>query len=203
MESILDQFTDNTKLETIPEETIEELNEDNLVKKPIKKRKSPIKKDSSNVDIEEKREQLCILQVLGTLEKYTGLQNKSLGDIKRLSTDDILKYHNRYQMTMGNKVTGSLVDLTIDSGVEIVSYALPIDNKEELKKDIKNNELVKQELTNAAGYVVLKGGRFVALASGLLQVIKHVDLKNIGKKEPIDDMDKYINDTVNNVLDNS
>lgn len=197
MESILDQYADD-KLETIPEEPIV------MDKKPIKKRKL-VNKDDNNTDIEEKREQLSILAVLGTIDTYTG-NNMSLGDIKRLPSKDVEKYHNRYQVTMGNQVTSGLVDTALETGVELLSYAIPIDDKKDLCNDLKKNELVKQELNNAAGYVVLKGGRFVALASGLLQIAKHIDFKieieKIEKNdESVDEMDKYIHDTVDQTLE--
>lgn len=198
MSSILDQYADN-KLETIPEEPIVE------EKKPIRKRKSTVKKDDNTADIEEKREQLSILAVLGTIESYTG-QKMSLGDVKRLPPKDVEKYHNRYQVIMGNQVTGSLVDTSIEAATELASYILPIDDKDSLCSDLKENPMIRQELSNAAGYVVLKGGRFVALASGLLQIVKHVDFKNIVNKESnekeINDFDEYIKDTVDKSLEN-
>ena len=65
-------------------------------------------------------------------------------------------------------------------------------------------------MNNAAGYVALKGGRFVALASGLLQIAKHIDISSINKKESVDDinkkesvddMDKFIHETVEKTLE--
>ena len=158
MESILEQFEgEPTSVVSEPE------------KKEVKKRK----KQPSSPEVEEKREQLSILAVLGTIETYTGVK-MSLGDVKKLLPKDVEKYHNRYQITMGNQVTGGLVDMALEASTEVLSYALPIDDKQELCNDLKQNELVKQELNNVAGYVVLHGGRFVALGSGLLQVLKHV-----------------------------
>ena len=48
---------------------------------------------------------------------------------------------------------------------------------EALNEDLKNDDLVKRELSNFAGLLVLKGGRLVALASGLIKVAKHVKLR--------------------------
>ena len=94
----------------------------------------------------------------------------SLGDVKRLPTKDVEKYYNRYQVLLGNKVTNGLVDTAIEAATELVSYVITIDDKKELCKDLQKNELVKQELNNLAGYVVLKGGKMVVLATGLLQI---------------------------------
>lgn len=172
MTSILDQYVDD-KLETISEEP-EQVEE----KKEIKKKKQTIKKDVNNTEIEEKREELSILAVLGTIENYTGVK-MSLGDVKRLPAKDIEKYYNRYQVTMGEKISGGLVDQALETGVQLASCILPIDDNQGLCNDLKNNDLVKQELTSAVGYLVLKGGRFVALASCLIQIAKHISFNTI------------------------
>ena len=139
--------------------------ETNEKKKKTKKTTTP--------EIEEKREQLSILAVLGTIEEYTG-QKLALGDVKKLSPADVEKYHNRYQVKIGNQVSGSLVDMSLEGAAEILNYLLPIDNKKELCEDLKKNELLKQELNNTAGYTILKGGRFVALGTAVVQVVKHI-----------------------------
>lgn len=167
MESILDQFENTPAAETFTPPPI--------VKEEKKKKTTTTKKKetTSSVEVEEKREQLSILAVLGTIEEYTGAK-LSLGDVKKLSAADVEKYHNRYQLKMGNQVSGSLVNMSIDGATEILNYFLPIDDKKELCTDLKKNEILKQELNNAAGYAVLKGGRFVALGSVVLQVAKHL-----------------------------
>jgi len=166
MESILEQFEENETTTTT--ETVEQPKEEKK-----KKRAATKKTTTSAPEVEEKREQLSILAVLGTIEEYTGAK-LLLADVKKLSSADVEKYHNRYQLKMGNQVSGSLVNMTIDGATEILNYFLPIDDKKELCTDLKKNEILKQELNNAAGYAVLKGGRFVALGSVVLQVAKHL-----------------------------
>ena len=51
---------------------------------------------------------------------------------------------------------------------------LPIDDTEELCYDLQNDELVKRELSNIAGLLVVRGGRLVALGSALFQVVRHI-----------------------------
>jgi len=170
MNSILDQYIDE-KLDTIQEEPIVQSIKE---KKP---RRVKLVNDDNNNEIEEKREQLSILAVLGTIDQYTGIQ-MSLSDVKKLVQKDVDKYYNRYQVTITNKVTSSLVDSGIDAVVTLISYGLSIDNSTELTNDLKNNEMLRTELNNIAGYVILKGGRFVALASCLIQVAKHVKISN-------------------------
>ena len=127
-------------------------------------------------DLEVKRESLAILASLGSTEEFLG-KAMSLGDIKRLSPKGVEKYFNRYKTVMGKKVTGGLVESAISAASVLISYVIPVDDVEALNEDLKNDDLVKRELSNFAGLLVLKGGRLVALASGLFKVPKHVKLR--------------------------
>ena len=130
--------------------------------------------NSTDTDIEEKRESLAILASLGTAKDYLGVQ-MSLGDVKKLSPKDVVKYYYRYQSILGKQVTGGLVENVIKLASSLVSNVIPIDDSNALSSDILRDELVRRELTTAAGYLVLKGGRFVALASALFHVVSHVN----------------------------
>ena len=134
------------------------------------------KEQTDDDDLETQRESLAILASLGTTEEFLG-KAMSLGDIKKLSSKDVKKYFNHYKTVMGKKVTGGLVESTISAASVLISYVIPIDDVEALNEDLKNDELVKRELSIFAGLLVLKGGRLVALASGLFKVAKHVKLR--------------------------
>ena len=127
-------------------------------------------------DLEVKRESLAILASLGSTEEFLG-KAMSLGDIKRLSPKQVDKYFNRYKTVMGKKVSTGLVESAISAASVLISYVIPVDDVEALNEDLKNDDLVKRELSNFAGLLVLKGGRLVALASGLFKVAKHVKLR--------------------------
>ena len=129
--------------------------------------------NSTDTDIEEKRESLAILASLGIAKDYLGVQ-MSLGDVKKLSQKDIVKYYYRYQSILGKQVTG-LEENAIKLASCMVSKVISIDDSDALSSDLLQDELVKRELTTAAGYLVLKGGRFVALASALFHVVNHVN----------------------------
>ena len=138
----------------------------------VKEDKTPDEDD----DIETERESLAILASLGTTEEFLG-KAMSLGDIKKLSPKQVEKYFNRYKTVMGKRVTGGLVESAISAASVLISYVIPVDDVEALNEDLKNDDLVKRELSNFAGLLVLKGGSLVALASGLFKVAKHVKLR--------------------------
>ena len=116
MTSILDQF-ENDKPEVLPEETV-------LLEASVKKQRKPrvvnkkVVDDSITEETEERREQLSILAVLGTIDNYTGVK-MSLGDVKRLTSKDVEKYYNRYQITLGNQVASGLVGYSFRNSCRI------------------------------------------------------------------------------------
>ena len=93
----------------------------------------------------------------------------SLEKIHKLSDKEVEKYFNRYQKVAGQKMANGLVDSAISTATKV-----PIDDTEELCSDLQNDELVKRELSNIAGSLVVRGGRLVALGSALFQVVRHI-----------------------------
>ena len=71
-------------------------------------------------------------------------------------------------------MANGLVDSAISTATKVISCFLPIDDTEELCYDLQNDELVKRELYNIAGLLVVRGGRLVALGSALFQVVRHI-----------------------------
>ena len=98
----------------------------------------------------------------------------SLEKIPKLSDKEVEKYFNRYQKVAGQTMANGLVDSAIRTVTKVISCFLPIDDTEELCYDLQNDELVKRELYNIAGLLVVRGGRLVALGSALFQVGRHI-----------------------------
>ena len=134
-------------------------------------------KDSPD-DHESNRESLSILASLGTTKEFLGVK-MSLGDTKKLSTEDVEKYYLRYQTILAKQLSFSLVDSAVLAASKAVSMVVSIDDTEQLYQDLKSHEIIKRELSSFAGLLILKGGRLVALASAFFQVAKHI---NIGKQ---------------------
>ena len=124
-------------------------------------------------DVEYQKESLVILASLGTTKEYLGVE-MSLEKIHKLPDKEVEKFFNRYQKVAGQKMANGLVDSAISTATKVISCFLPIDDTEELCYDLQNDELVKRELSNIAGLLVVKGGRLVALESALFQVVIHI-----------------------------
>ena len=124
-------------------------------------------------DVEYQKESLVILASLGTTKEYLGVE-MSLEKIHKLSDKEVEKYFNRYQNVAGQKMANGLVDSAIGTATKVISCFLPIDDTEALCSDLRKDELVKRELSNIAGLLVVRGGRLVALGSALFQVVRHI-----------------------------
>ena len=124
-------------------------------------------------DVEYQKESLVILASLGTTKEYLGVE-MSLEKIHKLPDKEVEKFFNRYQKVAGQKMANGLVDSAISTATKMISCFLPIDDTEELCYDLQNDELVKRELSNIAGLLVVRGGRLVALGSALFQVVRHI-----------------------------
>ena len=134
-----------------------------------KQNNSPI----SAGDVDYQKESLVILASLGTTKEYLGVE-MSLEKIHKLPDKEVEKFFNRYQKVAGQKMANGLVDSAISTATKVISCFLPIDDTEELCYDLQNDELVKRELSNIAGLLVVRGGRLVALGSALFQVARHI-----------------------------
>ena len=124
-------------------------------------------------DVEYQKESLVFLASLGTTKEYLGVE-MSLEKIHKLSDKEVEKYFNRYQKVAGQKMANGLVDSAIKTATKVISCFLPIDDTEALCSDLQKDELVKRELSNIAGLLVVRGGRLVALGSALFQVARHI-----------------------------
>ena len=124
-------------------------------------------------DVEYQKESLVILASLGTTKEYLGVE-MSLEKIHKLPDKEVEKFFKRYQKVARQKMANGLVDSAISTATKVISCFLPIDDTEELCYDLQNDELVKRELSNIAGLLVVRGGRLVALGSALFQVVRHI-----------------------------
>ena len=141
-------------------------------------------------DVDYQKESLVILASLGTTKEYLGVE-MSLEKIHKLPDKEVEKFFNRYQKVAGQKMANGLVDSAISTATKVISCFLPIDDTEELCYDLQNDELVKRELSNIAGLLVVRGGRLVALGSALFQVVRHIkfNTESENENEPAGDRD--------------
>jgi len=125
-------------------------------------------------DIPALREQLAVLVSTGKAKEAIGVQ-LTHEQVKRLSDKDVEKYTKRYDTYVGSKTTESLIDSFIFLAIKVVGMTVNIKDIDAYQKEIRNDYIINKELSNLAGNLALKCGRFLAAANAALITTKHID----------------------------
>ena len=100
------------------------------------------------------REQLAILIASGKVKEFVGVRLTHV-NLTRLSEKDGEEYYKRYLV----------LQHCARLACKAVGMAIPIDSAEVLHKDLREDYIIQQELSSAAGLLSLKCGRMMALTS--------------------------------------
>ena len=128
-------------------------------------------------DIPALREKLNGLVSTGKAKEAIGVQ-LTHEQVKRLSDKDVEKYIKRYETYVGSKTTETLIDSCIFLVTKAVGMAVDIQDIDSYQKELRNDYIINQELSNLAGNLAFKWGRFLALANAALITTKHIDFNS-------------------------
>jgi len=103
--------------------------------------------------------------------------------VKRLSDKDVEKYTKRYETYVGSKTTESLIDSFIFLATKVVGMTVNIKDIDAYQKEIRNDYIINKELSNLAGNLALKCGRFLAAANAALITTKHIDFNSHSERK--------------------
>ena len=123
------------------------------------------------------REQLAVLVSTGKSKEAIGVQ-LTHEQLKRLSEKDVEKYYKRYETYVGSKTTESLIESCIFLVTKAVGMAVDIKDIDAYQKELRNDYIINQELSNLAGNLAFKFGRFLALVNAVLITTKHIDFNS-------------------------
>ena len=138
---------------------------------------------ASGPDIPAFREQLAELVSTGKAKDPIGVQ-LTHEQVKRLSDKDVEKYSKWYETYVGAKTTDSLIDSCIFLVTKVVRMAVNVKDIDAYQKELRNDYIINKELSNLAGSLALKCGRFLALASAAMITTKHIDFnENLNSKD--------------------
>ena len=127
-------------------------------------------------DIPALREQLNVLVSTGKAKEAIGVQLTH--EQVKLSDKDVEKYIKRYETYVGSKTTESLIDSCIFLVTKAVGMAVDIKDIDAYQKELRNDYIISQELSNLAGNLAFKCRRFLALANAALITTKHIDFNS-------------------------
>ena len=114
----------------------------------------------------------------------TGRAKEAIGvqltheQVKRLSDKDVQKYAKRYETYVGAKTTESLIDSVICLASKALGFLVKIKDLGALQKELKNDCIINQELSNLAGNAALKCGRLLAVANTALITTKQINFSS-------------------------
>ena len=124
------------------------------------------------------KEQLNILVSSGKCKEMIG-KDLTHEQVNKLSEEETKKFHKRYEVALASKTTDAVADSAIKLATKLLGLALPIDDVEQLQKDIREDYVIAQELKITCGWLSLKCGKLMAVASAALHVAQHIDLKEL------------------------
>jgi len=126
-------------------------------------------------DISALCEQLAVLVSTGKAKEAIRVQ-LTHEKVKRLSDKEVEKFAKCYETYVGSKTTESLIDSFIFLATKAVGMAVKIKDIGAYQEELRNDYIFNKELSNLAGNLSLKCGRFLAVANAALITTKHVDV---------------------------
>ena len=115
---------------------------------------------------------LEILAATGRTKDFLGKQF-TLNDLEYLSEKEILKYHRIYQSALAVRVNDTFGKMAIKSYATLADWLLPIDNRETLYDDLRNDYILMNEIDRWTGWLSLRIGSWMAVASTSLITAGH------------------------------
>ena len=86
-----------------------------------------------------------------------------------------MKYCKRYEAYIGARTTETMVENFLSASTKALSLGVPLKDTEALKKELKNDYIIKKELSTLSGGLSLRFGRFLAAANAFFITLKYID----------------------------
>ena len=138
--------------------------------------------NSSQILSEQAKQAKVDLEILVATGKTKDFLGKQLTfqDLDNMSEKDLLKYHRIYQSTLAVRFNDTFSKIAIKTYSKIASWFLPINDEDKLYNDLRSDYIVTTELDKWTGWLYLKMGGLMAVASTSLITFGNCD------REPID-----------------
>ena len=149
----------------------------------LKPTKNQLNSNNTNYLTEQGQQAKGDLEILvstGKSKEFTGKQ-LTFQDLDYMSEKDLLKYHRIYQSTLAVRVNDTFSKYAVKTYCTLANWLLPIENKDQLYEDLRNDYILQNELDKWTGWLSLKMGGLMAVASTTLITVGN--LSNINKDE--------------------
>ena len=122
-------------------------------------------------DIPALREQLAILVSTGKCKEAIGVK-LTHERVRRLEEKDVMKHFKRYETYVGAKTTETLIESFLSFSTKALSLVVRLKYTEALQNELKNDYIIRKELSNLSGNLALRCGRMLAFANAFLDNAK-------------------------------
>ena len=138
-------------------------------------------------DIPALREDLAILVSTGKCKESIGV-NLTHEQVRRLEDKDVMKYSKRLEAYVGARTTEALIDSFLAFSTKARGLVVKLKDPEALKNELKNDDIITEELSTLSGSLALRCGRLLAFANSVLIAANHV---YFSAEEPRRDSDGF------------
>ena len=167
----------------LPVKPSENLVKPNQPSAQLKPTKNQLNSNNTNYLTEQGQQakgDLEILVATGKSKEFTGKQ-LTFQDLDYMSEKDLLKYYKIYQSTLSVRVNDTFSKYAVKTYCTLANWVLPIENKDKLYEDLRNDYILQNELDKWTGWLSLKMGGLMAVASTTLITVGNLSNINNGE----------------------
>ena len=125
------------------------------------------------------KRELEILVATGKTKDLIGKQ-LTFQELDCMSEKDLMKYYSVYQQNIAARVNDAVSKLLISGYSKFVSCILPIEDKNKLYDDLRNDYVLMNEVDRWVGWFSIKAGSLMALGTASLITFKNCHIINDG-----------------------
>ena len=117
---------------------------------------------------------LEVLVATGKTKEFLG-RLFTFNDIDNMPEKDLLKYHRIYQSALAVRVNDTFSKTALKTYSTLVSWLLPIGDKDKLYNDLRSDYILMNELDRWTGWLSLRMGGLMAVATTSLLTVSNCD----------------------------
>ena len=130
------------------------------------------------------KQELEILVATGKTKDLIGKQ-LTFQELDYMSEKELMKFYAIYQQNMAARVNDAVSKLFISGYSKLVSYFLPIENKDKLYDDLRNDYVLMNEIDRWVGFFSIKAGSLMALGTTGLITFNNCSIINSQHRETV------------------
>ena len=141
-------------------------------------------------DIPALRHNLAILVSTGECKEAIGV-NLTHEQVRRLEEKDVMRHYKVYEAYVGKKTNKTMISGFLSLSVKTLGTFVRIKDPEALHNELKNDFVIKKELSSLSGAIALGCGRLLAFANAIVITLKHIGFSDEEPHHPSRDSDGY------------